>query len=67
MNRGEKMARVRAQAKLVARLAEQMKEMAADGLRSPRLPSAALFGMFLYSKIKSDSFTMFILHPFSLY
>ena len=37
MNRGEKMARVRAQAKLVARLAEQMKEMAADGLRSPRL------------------------------
>ena len=37
MNRGEKMARVRAQAKLVARLAEQTKEMAADGLRSPRL------------------------------
>ena len=31
MTRGEKMARVRAQAMLVTRLAGQMKEMSADG------------------------------------
>ena len=37
MSRGEKMARVRAQAMLVRRLAEQRKEMAADGVRSLRL------------------------------
>ena len=37
MNRGEKMKRVRAQARLVTRLSGQMREMAADGLRSPRL------------------------------
>lgn len=37
MNRGEKMARVRAQAMLVRRLAGQRKEMAADGVRSLRL------------------------------
>ena len=37
MTRGEKMLRVRAQAQLVTRLSEQMKEMAADGLRSPRM------------------------------
>lgn len=37
MTRGEKMARVRAQAMLVTRLAGQMKEMSADGLRSLRL------------------------------
>lgn len=37
MNRGEKMARARAQAMLVTRLAGQMKEMTADGMRSLRL------------------------------
>jgi len=36
MNRGEKMTRVRAQAKLLTRLSGQMKEMAMDGVRSPR-------------------------------
>jgi len=37
MGRGERMTRVRAQAKLVTRLSGQMREMAADGLKSPRL------------------------------
>ena len=37
MTRGEKMARVRAQAMLVRRLGEQLREASGDGLRSMRL------------------------------
>ena len=41
MTRGEKMARVRAQAMLVRRLGEQLREASGDGLRSMRLDGMA--------------------------